>query len=132
MLVNFLQTYIDEQEAEKRRAMENSSNSNYLVPILIACLVIGLVATAVACFICWYRGFGLWHFVENGDLESGNHGKARKRKFGFRNKDKKESKSKMSKPKEQEKKPEDEKKKEETKEKSKISQISQIPKSAEQ
>ncbi|PIC53634.1 hypothetical protein B9Z55_003260 [Caenorhabditis nigoni] len=147
MLVNFLQTYIDEQEAEKRRAMENSSNSNYLVPILIACLVIGLVATAVICFICWYRGFGLWHFVESGDLESGNHGKARKRKFGFRKKgqmdskskmskpkkkDKTESKSKMSKPKEQEKKSEDEKKKEETKEKSKTSQISQIPKSAEQ
>ncbi|CAO4363009.1 unnamed protein product [Caenorhabditis nigoni] len=147
MLVNFLQTYIDEQDAEKRRAAENSSNSNYLVPILIACLVIGLVATAVTCFICWYRGFGLWHFVESGDLESGNHGKARKRKFGFRKKYKSQSKSKMSKPtkngqaeskskmrkrKEQEKKPEDEKKKEETKEKSKISQISQIPKSAEQ
>ncbi|CAO4363012.1 unnamed protein product [Caenorhabditis nigoni] len=147
MLVNFLQTYIDEQDAEKRRAAENSSNSNYLVPILIACLVIGLIATAVICFICWYRGFGLWHFVESGDLESGNHGNARKRKFGFRKKDKPQSKSKMSKPtkngqaeskskmrktKEQEKKAEDEKKKEETKEKSKISQISQIPKSAEQ
>ncbi|CAO4362999.1 unnamed protein product [Caenorhabditis nigoni] len=147
MLVNFLQSYIDEQDAEKRRAMENSSNSNYLVPILIACLVIGLVATAVACFICWYRGFGLWHFVESGDLEFGNHGKARKRKFGFRKKDKTESKSKMSKPKkngkteskskmskptEQEKKSENGDKKEETKEKSKISQISQIPKSAEQ
>ncbi|CAO4363004.1 unnamed protein product [Caenorhabditis nigoni] len=147
MLVNFLQTYIDEQDAEKRRAAENSSNSNYLVPILIACLVIGLIATAVTCFICWYRGFGLWHFVESGDLESGNHGKAQKRKFGFRKKDKTESKSKMSKPKkngkteskskmskpkEKENKSEDKKKKEETKEKSKTSQISQIPKSAEQ
>ncbi|CAO4362785.1 unnamed protein product [Caenorhabditis nigoni] len=118
MLVNFL------KDAER-----NSSNSNYIVPILIASLVIGLIATAVICLICWYRGFGCWHFVESGDLESGNHGKARKRKFGFRKKGPTESKSKMSKPKDQKKKSEEGKKIEEKKEKS---QISQIPKSAEQ
>ncbi|UMM14759.1 hypothetical protein L5515_002442 [Caenorhabditis briggsae] len=132
MLVNFLQTSIDEKDAGRRRSMENSSNSNYLTPILISSLVIGLVATAVICFICWYRGFGCWHFVENGDFESGNHGKARKRKFGFRKNDKTQSKSKMSKPKENEKKTEDGEKKEDPKKKSKISQISRIPKSAEQ
>ncbi|CAO4362787.1 unnamed protein product [Caenorhabditis nigoni] len=98
-LVNFLQSYNDGKDAASWIATVISSNSNYIVPILIASLVIGLIATGVICFICWYRGFGCWHFVESEDLESGNQGKTRKRKFGCRKNSRTKSKSKMSTPK---------------------------------
>ncbi|CAO4362784.1 unnamed protein product [Caenorhabditis nigoni] len=98
MLVDFLQTFMDEQDADKMRTTENSSYLSYIVSILPWLLCGLVIATVVICFICWYRGFGCWHFVESEDLESGKASKQRKLKFGLRRKGRKDSKSKMSKP----------------------------------